>query len=216
VDLHAVETGVDRVGCGLTKVVDDARQFVDLERTRLGHLGEAVVDEGLGLGTDGRRGHRCAAAGLQVDMRDPAHVPQLNKDLAALGMHGLGDLAPAVDLRLGVQTGGVLVALGLCGDLRGLGDQQAGRSPLAVVGRRQRAGHQAGAGPIACQRGQDDAVAQGQRAQLVGFEQGFFSHVFFLPCRSVKPRHPSTASTHATRSQNSRNKHRTAMMMVII
>ena len=76
--------------------------------------------------------------------------------------------------------------------------------------------NRAGAGPIACQRGQDDAVAQGQRAQLVGFEQGFFSHVFFLPCRSVKPRHPSTASTHATRSQNSRNKHRTAMMMVII
>jgi hypothetical protein len=45
------------------------------------------------------------AIGLQVGMRDAADVPQLHHDAAALGMHGVGDALPAIELLGAVQPG---------------------------------------------------------------------------------------------------------------
>lgn len=50
-------------------------------------------------------------------MRYPTDMPELQEDVAALGMHRIGHLAPAVDLRLRVYAGRVLVALTLLRNL---------------------------------------------------------------------------------------------------
>ncbi len=56
-------------------------------------------------------------------MRPDVH--QLRDDVPALGVHRVGDQAPARDLLVAVQTGGVRVALADGGGLRALGDDQA-------------------------------------------------------------------------------------------
>ncbi|MNI45268.1 hypothetical protein D3C73_996870 [compost metagenome] len=170
-DFDPIKAGGDGIGGGLAEVVDDAGQLVDLQCARFGHINKAVVHERFGLRTDGRSGDGCGVAGLQIHVRDAAHVPELHEDVPATCVHGVGDLAPSVDLILRVEPGRVLVALGLGRDLGSLGDDQAGRGPLGVVAGRQRAGHQAGIGSVARQRCHHDTVGQRQRAKGVGLEQ---------------------------------------------
>ena len=104
-------------------------------------------------------------------MRDAADMPELQEDPPALGVHGVGDLAPAVDLRLGVDAGRVLIALALLRDLGGLGDEQAGRRALAVVRGGEIAGHQPGAGAVARQRRHHGPVGNVIATEPVGLEQ---------------------------------------------
>ena len=54
------------------------------------------------LARERRRRHGLHAKELGV--RDAAHVPQLAEDLAALGVHGVGDGPPAGDLRRRVDA----------------------------------------------------------------------------------------------------------------
>jgi len=89
------------------------------------------------------------ARGQQAHMRDPAHVPQLQCDLAAGGVDRVGDGLPAGDLGLAVDARRVQVALAERIDLGGLGDDQAGAGTLAVVLDGQRRGHAAFDGPVA-------------------------------------------------------------------
>ncbi len=105
-------------------------------------------------------------------MADPAAVLELEEHLPATGgPHGLGDPAPAGDLRRGVDAGDVRV--GLPGGVRGagLGDDQARRGALRVVRGHEFAGDAVGPGAVTGQRGHDQAAGQFQAAEAGGFEE---------------------------------------------
>ncbi|MNL58278.1 hypothetical protein D3C87_1819020 [compost metagenome] len=121
-DFNAVKARRDGVGRRLAKIVDDAGQLVQRQRARRRHRFKAIVHKRLGLGADGGRRHGRGPVLLQVHVRHAAHMPQLQEDLAALGVDGLRHLAPALNLRGRVDPRRVLVALPLPGDLRCLGN----------------------------------------------------------------------------------------------
>jgi hypothetical protein len=99
-------------------------------------------------------------------------VPELDDDLAAGRVHRVGDLAPAGDLRVGIEARRPQIALALPRDLRGFGDDQAGPGALAVIFHVEivrRVGARRGA--VARQRRHDDAVLQFDIAHAEGREQ---------------------------------------------
>lgn len=105
-------------------------------------------------------------------MADPAAVLELEEHRPATGgPYGLGDAAPAGDLRRGVDPGDVRVGLpdGVRG--AGLGDDQPGRGALGVVGGHECAGDPVGPGPVSGQRGHHQAVGQFQASEAGGFEE---------------------------------------------
>jgi hypothetical protein len=66
-------------------------------------------------------------------MGDAPDMPQLKEDTAALGMDGVGNPAPTLDLGVAVDAGGVDVTLPFRNDLRRLGDQQSGGGALGII-----------------------------------------------------------------------------------
>jgi len=172
-NFHAVKPGVQGIARRLGVLPD---QFFDLQhaqRSRHRRLHQFAdprpgLDKGLGLlGLNSRRCHRCGAVRLQGVVGHTAHMPQLGKDHPAFGMHRVGDLAPAVDLRRGVDARrpGVTLATGF--DLRAFADHETGRSALAVILGHQVGGDIAGLGAaLACQRWQHDTVVQGVMTQF--------------------------------------------------
>lgn len=98
VNFHAVEAGRNCVGRSLTEIVHDARQFNERQRTWLGYIDKSVVDEGFRLRANRRRRDRRSTARLDIGVRDASDVPELREDVPTLGVHGLGDLAPAGNL----------------------------------------------------------------------------------------------------------------------
>ncbi|KAG1244739.1 hypothetical protein G6F68_015328 [Rhizopus microsporus] len=105
-------------------------------------------------------------------------MPQLSHDQAILGVHGGGDLAPALDLLGGPQARRVRIAHALRRDGRGFGQDHAGVGALGVVLDHQVAGHAAFVGALARQRRHDDAVAQREVAGAQGFKQGAHAKSF--------------------------------------
>ncbi|MCY1301444.1 hypothetical protein D9M70_510570 [compost metagenome] len=61
-------------------------------------------------------------------------MPHLDDDPATLRMHRIRHLAPAFQRLRRIETGHVGIALALLGDRRSLGDQQAGRRALLIIG----------------------------------------------------------------------------------
>ncbi|SVJ78982.1 Uncharacterised protein [Klebsiella pneumoniae] len=165
-----VEAGVERVACGADEFVADPADvfqghFPRRVGGRHGPAALAIGDEHLGLGLDRRGRDRRLAAGLQRAMRHAPDMPELRGDQSAGGVHRLGDLAPAGQLRLAVDTGGVGVALAEAGNLRALADDQPGAGALRIVESVQGGRHVARLlRPGAGHRRHDDAVAQGQVA----------------------------------------------------
>ncbi|MCY1441904.1 hypothetical protein D9M71_582430 [compost metagenome] len=94
-------------------------------------------------------------------------MPQLQENSSAFCVDGIGDLAPAINLRLRVDTGRILVALSLLRDLRGFGDQQACRGSLAVIGCSELARDEAFPRTVTRQRSHHDSVGKCQRAERV-------------------------------------------------
>lgn len=173
VQLDAVETGLDRVA-GRGDEVPDGR--LDLFGGQLARddvvLGTVVQIDLTGRG-DGRGTDRDQAVGQQVRVADPAAVHDLGDDLPALGVYGVGDLAPGGYLLLAVQPGGVRVALADHGGLRPLGDDQPRRSPLRVVLGRRVGGRVARAeGTAAGHRRERDAVAELRTGEIDRVERG--------------------------------------------
>ena len=172
VDLHAVKAGVHRAAGGMAVVGHDAGNFFRGQRPRRRDIGKAAFDVGLGLGSPRAGRHRRGAIGQQRAVRDAAHMPELDDDLAAFGMHGVGDLPPRGHLLGAVDARGVQVALRHRADLAGFGDDEPGAGgrvgPLAVVLDHQLGGHAAGARAVARQRGHHQAVVQGDVAHLKG------------------------------------------------
>ena len=70
---------------------------------------------------------------LDVHMADPAHVPQLDHDLAALGVHRVRHLFPGSNLPFGVDAGGLDVAFAFGANLGRFGDDDPGTGALCVV-----------------------------------------------------------------------------------
>src|SRR5215216_8195231 len=99
-DFDAVETGRQRILGAPLEILDDPWNLRQLQRARLGDIGEGAVDERLALGADRGRRHRLAAAGLQRIVRDAADMPQLDENPPAFFVYAVGDLAPACDLLL--------------------------------------------------------------------------------------------------------------------
>lgn len=91
-------------------------------------------------------------------------------------MHGVGDLAPALDLSLSVDAGRVLVALSLLRDLRGFGDDQPSRGALAVILRGEITRNEVRASAVARQGRHDNTIGEGQRAESIGLKQRLVGH----------------------------------------
>lgn len=103
-------------------------------------------------------------------------MPQLQENLPALGVYGIGHLAPSLYLSRCVNTWRVLIALPLLGDLRGFGNQQPRTGPLAVIGRSKFTRYKTLSGAIARQWRENHAVRQRQSAQCVGGKQVQVAH----------------------------------------
>ncbi len=172
-DFDEVETGAAGALHGLAVLRDDTGDLLRGQRARLAgrRVGRRAVrlhDETLrALGDDGRRCDRCLAVLLQQRVRDAAHVPQLLRNAAALGVHGVDHGLPAGFLRIGVHARRPGIALALAGNLRGLGHDQARGGALRVVGHVEFGRHIAWlAGTRARERRHHDAVGEGRLADL--------------------------------------------------
>ena len=176
VDLDAVETGRDGIARSLRIVGHHACDFFAGQRARWRAGCKTARDIGLAVGRPGGAAHRRLAIGQQRHVRDAAHVPQLHHDAAALGVHVIGDAAPAGDLPGTVDARRVEITLSHRADLRRLGDDQPGprdrAGALRVVGAHQLVGHLARAGAVARQRRHHEAGGQGDVADANGVEQG--------------------------------------------
>jgi hypothetical protein len=122
VDLHAVEPG----GASSRR----AAELID-------HTGDLVGGEGQGDGHLLEAGGRTAegATGVRwrgvVRVADTAGMHQLDHDAPALSVDGVGDLAPAGDIRVGVDSRRQQVALTVLGRLGALGDVSGPWMPAA-------------------------------------------------------------------------------------
>ncbi len=137
VDLDTVEAGLDRVAGGVRRTPRRGRgsRRSPGRGARRGRRWPVGRDH-LARRRDGAGGDGLEAV-LVVGVGDATDVHQLHDDLAAAGVHGVGDPAPALDLLGAVDAGGVQVALSDGAGLRALGDDQPGAGALAVVGRRR-------------------------------------------------------------------------------
>ena len=159
-DLDAVEAGFLGEAGALDVFGDDAGDLFDVQGTGDDVVGHLLAGPDLALRLDGGRGDGEFAIRLVVRVRDAADVPELQEDAAALGVHGGGDLLPAGDLFVGVDTRGVRVAMAAGRDRGRLSDDQAGAGALGVI-----FGHQVrrDVGPFGTatrQRSHQDAVRQ--------------------------------------------------------
>ena len=166
VHFDAVETRRHRIGRALPEAFDDAGNFLQRQRARLGHVGECSADKRLALGADRRGRDRRLIVLLQADMRDTPDMPELKEDAAAALMDAVRHLAPACNLLLGIDAGRVLIALALLRNLRCLAHQQARGGALAVIFDRQWIGHQAGERPVAGQRRHHQAIGKREGPKL--------------------------------------------------
>ena len=159
VDFYTVEAGCFGVFCALAIGVNDVSNFFSFQRAR-GHVILHRPDQADVPGRlEGARSHRQLA--IQINrVGNTAHMPELQDDLAAGGMHRLGDGAPATHLFSRPNAGGVRVADTHWRDGRGFADDQPGAGALHVILSHHRVGHTAFISTAASQRGHDDAVVQ--------------------------------------------------------
>src|SRR3954466_15612643 len=111
-------------------------------------------------------------------MRDAADMPELEKDDAALGVHGVDHLAPARDLRLRIDAGRRWITAAVREHGRGLGDEQAALGgALAVIFGVERPRRKALAlGPHARQRRHRNAMRELVRTDLQRLKQRLEFH----------------------------------------
>ena len=169
VQLHTIKTGFQRIARSPGKVLHHGSDLSLRQRPRQAVLHHAA-DTGFGtfaLGVDkhlhalsqqSRRRHGRRTTGLQIDVRDAAHVPQLGKHAATGSVHGGSYLLPAFNLLRAVNARRPGVALALGANLRAFADDQSRRGALSVIGCHQRRGHIALRCTRARQRRHDDAI----------------------------------------------------------
>lgn len=166
--IEAGRPGAARRGCIVIERAGDPR---GIQRDRLRGVLEAVAGEGLAVGAYGTGRHGLCPVRQQRDMADAAHVPELAEDTPASGVHRFDDRLPSHDVGLGMDAGCVEVTLSHRRDLCGLGDDQASRRTLPVVGGRDGSRRAIGLGAVARQRCHQHAVGQFERADAQRGEQ---------------------------------------------
>ncbi len=175
VDFDAVETRVDGGAGGPAEIVDDARDFRNLEGAGRRRIREHAVtirthDVCLGAGRNCRRRHGGRTIRLQRDVAHPSDMPELGDDPAALGMNGRGDLLPSFGRLRQVKAGDIRVALALLCHGCALGDDQAGGGALFVIDGVQVVGYGL-RGAVARQRRHGNAVGKLDIADLDGIKE---------------------------------------------
>jgi hypothetical protein len=160
VDFDAVKSGRFGVLSGFFETSDDAWDLVVAEFTRrdVGFLAFGRVN----FVTGDRNGARSDGLGSAIEQRmaGTTAVPELQHDLAAFGMHGIGHDLPALDLRVGVDAGFHPEGGVAFHHHRGLGDDESGAGALRIIFGHQRRGIVIGISPAARERGHEDAVGQ--------------------------------------------------------
>jgi hypothetical protein len=171
VELHAVEAGVQGVGGGLHVLGDDLGQI------GLGHgpghregLHAAGVREHLALGRLRHGTQERGSLGQVGGMADAAGVHELGEDMPVAPVDGLGHVLPGLDLGGAEQAGDAGIAQPVRGRGGALGDDEARRRALAVIGGGEGGGDVAD-GPVPGHGGHDDAVAEVEGSQKGGLEQ---------------------------------------------
>ena len=99
-------------------------------------------------------------------MRDTPYMPELQVDVAPLGMHRLGDLFPTAHLFLGMDPRRVGVSIPTGRDGCGLRNNQACCCTLGVILCIQIIGNMTLRSPTAREWGHEDPVWQGQRPKI--------------------------------------------------
>ena len=163
VQLDAVESGSDRVLRALNELLDHRGQLVGAQCPRDGVRLLAVVGTRHTVDGDGARSHDLTASGGRL-VCDASGVHHLGDDEPALGVHGVGHLAPSGYLLGRHQprlTGKSLTGMARVGALT---DDQAECGSLAVVLGHQRSGNTVTAGPHQRERGHHQPVLQSQIA----------------------------------------------------
>src|ERR1700730_11324989 len=164
VDLHAVESGRQRISRPTRVLPDDVGHLLDLQGSRRYEgnqlsLAILILDERLAARLDGRGCDRKHAVGLQRRMGDASDMPELQEYQAAGLVHGVGDESPSLDLLAAVNAGRPSVALSLLRYLGRFGHDESRRSPLRVVASIESRWHVSGlAGARAGQRRHHHAV----------------------------------------------------------
>ena len=133
VDLDSVKTGLTRHFGRVDIIGDDAWHLVEFQRTGFGCGGHPVLGKGFNIRRDGRRGDGFLTIRLDINMADPAHMPQLDHDLAAFGVHRIGYLFPCGNLPFGVDARRFDVPFAFGADLGRFGDDDPGPGALCVV-----------------------------------------------------------------------------------
>src|SRR3954465_6733608 len=93
-------------------------------------------------------------------MGNSSYMPELQHDPSTYRVHLLYGLTPAGDLLVGMDPGRIGIARSLGRDLTALGDNQASRSPLAVIGRHQRSRSVSGTRAVTGHRSHHHPVRQ--------------------------------------------------------
>lgn len=164
VDLDAVKTGRFGVLGGFFEAGHDAGDLVVAEFTRrdVGFLAFGRVNFIAG-DRNGAGSHRLGSA-IEQGMAGTTAMPELEHDLAAFRMHGIGDGFPAFHLRVGVDAGLHPERRIAFHDHRGLGDDQTGAGSLRVVFGHERRGIVISIRTATRERGHEDAVGELQSA----------------------------------------------------
>ncbi len=110
-----------------------------------------------------------AIGGMDLDAVEAGAVDRVAGS-SLVGMHAVGDAAPAVELLDAVQARNVRIPLALLVDRGGLGDDQARAGALGVAGGHQRGGDRVGRA-VARQWRHDHPVGKLQRTHLDRIEQ---------------------------------------------
>ena len=132
VDLNAVETGGNRVLCGVDIVGDNARNFRQFECARL-DIGLLALCSMCVAGRSGRRrGHRLRST-QKVGVDKTAHVPELKNDPPTTRVNFVGNRLPCSNLIARPDTGGRWPAEAFLRNTGGLGNQQTRIGALAVI-----------------------------------------------------------------------------------
>ena len=119
-DLDTVKAGLDGALRGVAVVTDEPLDVLLLHLSRL----DIVVRDRSGT----------PRSLIRVSVGDTTSRPELRKDQPTLGVDGIDDWFPALNLGVGVDSGHLLHTARLLGDGRSLRDEETtGRRTLLVV-----------------------------------------------------------------------------------
>ena len=174
VELNPIETRRLGVFCGVAIIFDHAGNFRHTQC--MGLLVRLASRWRMGMIRRSRcRSRNARLAAEEIGMNQPAHMPQLQDDPAASGVHCCGHQLPACNLRIGPDPRSRRPAKSFYADPGCFTDDQPGPGALAVIVRHHRSGDETGIGAPAGQWGHHDAIGRVNRAKLDRLEQ-FFVH----------------------------------------